>query len=70
MANGLAHPTEKHEVFGAVPRAMDPLINFIPAPVSTSAIIFGTLFAPMARPLTAMHGMFGGAGTGRLPGEG
>ncbi|RZO37603.1 MAG: hypothetical protein EVA87_06210 [Rhodospirillaceae bacterium] len=66
----MAHPNEKHAVFGAVPRAMGPLMNFIPAPVATLLIVVGTLSALTARPLTAMRGMFGGAGAGRLRVEG
>ena len=70
IANELAHPTEKHTIFGAVPRAMDLLMNFITAPVLTLLVVVGTLFAPTARALGAMRGIFCGPGTGRPPGEG
>ena len=45
-------------------------MNFIPAPLSAVLIVLGTLFAPTARPLVVMRGMFGGAVADRLPRQG
>ena len=70
LADELTHPTEKHAAFGAMAGAMDRLMNLVPAPVSALLIVVATLFAPTARPLAAIRGMFGGAAAGRLPREG
>ena len=70
VADELSYPTEKHAAFGAVAGALDRLMNLVPAPLSAVLIVLGTLFAPTARPVAAVRGMFGGAGAGRLPREG
>lgn len=67
LADALAHPTEKHVAFGGVAGALDRLLNFIPAPLTGMLIVAGTLFAPTARPIAAMRGIFGGAATGQSP---
>lgn len=70
LADELVHPTEKHAAFGAMTNSVDRLMNFVPAPISAMLIVFGTLFAPTARPLAAIRGMIGGATAGRSPREG
>lgn len=67
LADALSHPTEKHAAFGGVAGALDRLMNLIPAPVTAMLIVIGTLFAPTARPLAAIRGIFGGAASGQSP---
>ncbi|MFT5486330.1 MAG: adenosylcobinamide-phosphate synthase [Paracoccaceae bacterium] len=67
LADALSHPTEKHAAFGGVAGALDRLMNLIPAPVTAMLIVVGTLFAPTARPLAAIRGIFGGAASGQSP---
>lgn len=70
LADALSHPTEKHTAFGGVAGALDRLLNLIPAPVTAMLIVVGTLFAPTARPLSAIRGILGGAASGQSPRSG
>ena len=70
LADELAHPTERHAGFGTMTGAADRLMSLIPAPVTALLIITGMLFAPTARPLAALRGMFGGASFACSPREG
>lgn len=67
LADELSHPTDKHAAFGGVAGAFDRFLNLIPAPVTAMLIVVGTLFAPTARPLAAIRGIFGGAASGQSP---
>lgn len=67
LADALSHPTEKHAAFGGVAGALDRLMNLIPAPVTAMLIVAGTLFAPTARPIAAIRGIYGGAASGQSP---
>lgn len=67
LADVLSHPTERHAAFGGVAGALDRLMNLIPAPATAMLIVVGTLFAPTARPLAAIRGIFGGAASGQTP---
>lgn len=67
LADSLAHPTEKHAAFGGVAGGLDRLMNLIPAPVTAMLIVVGTLFAPTARPVAAIRGMFGSVASGQSP---
>ena len=67
LADALFHPTEKHAAFGGVAGALDLLVNLILAPVTAMLIVAGTLFAPTARPIAAIRGLYGGAASGQPP---
>ena len=67
LADALSHPTEKHAAFGRVAGALDRLMNLILAPVTAMLIVAGTLFAPTARPIAAIRGIYGGAASGQSP---
>jgi adenosylcobinamide-phosphate synthase len=67
LADALSHPTEKHAALGGVAGALDRLMNLIPAPVTAMLIVAGTLFAPTARPIAAIRGIYGGAASGQSP---
>jgi adenosylcobinamide-phosphate synthase len=67
LADARAHPTAKHAAFGGVAGALDRLMNLILAPVTAMLIVAGTLFAPTARPIAAIRGLYGGAASGQSP---
>jgi adenosylcobinamide-phosphate synthase len=62
LADALSHPTEKHAAFGRVAGALDRLMNLILAPVTAMLIVAGTLFAPTARPIAAIRGIYARCG--------
>jgi adenosylcobinamide-phosphate synthase len=67
LADAHSHPTEKYAAFGGVADALDRLMNLILAPVTAMLIVAGTLFAPTARPIAAIRGLYGGAASGQSP---